>query len=226
MTGRNHHSVASGVIQEMATGFPGSCGVIPKSCATIGDLLKHAGYTCGRWGKYHNVPDYHTSSAGPFDNWPTGQTSTTSTASSPGKPTSSSRCSTATPPPSRRRAVPRTATSSRWISPTTASPGSVSRRRSPRPSGFLVRPELPTGRISHRSTGAAATRAGSAWAGTSSAPRCTRTNSRWEPSPKEPNSPNGPSRFRPGTVSPRAPSALRPPGGELRSPGRHIDQSR
>src|SRR5215470_9470628 len=31
LTGRNHHSVATGVIQEMATGYPGYCGIIPKS---------------------------------------------------------------------------------------------------------------------------------------------------------------------------------------------------
>ncbi|MGV0738746.1 arylsulfatase [Mycobacterium syngnathidarum] len=73
LTGRNHHSVATGVIQEMATGYPGYCGIIPKSCATMGELLKQAGYTCAWWGKNHNVPDNQTSPAGPFDNWPTNQ---------------------------------------------------------------------------------------------------------------------------------------------------------
>ncbi|MEC7931800.1 MAG: sulfatase-like hydrolase/transferase, partial [Pseudomonadota bacterium] len=29
LTGRNHHTVATGVIQEMATGYPGYCGIIP-----------------------------------------------------------------------------------------------------------------------------------------------------------------------------------------------------
>ncbi len=73
LTGRNHHSVATGVIQEMATGYPGYCGIIPKSCATAGELLKQAGYSCAWWGKNHNVPDNQTSPAGPFDNWPTNQ---------------------------------------------------------------------------------------------------------------------------------------------------------
>ncbi|WP_040495467.1 arylsulfatase [Ilumatobacter nonamiensis] len=73
LTGRNHHSVATGVIQEMATGYPGYCGIIPKSCATVSELLKQTGYTCGWWGKNHNVPDNETSPAGPFTNWPTGQ---------------------------------------------------------------------------------------------------------------------------------------------------------
>ncbi len=73
LTGRNHHSVATGVIQEMATGYPGYCGLIPKGCATVGELLKQAGYTCAWFGKNHNVPDNQTSAAGPFENWPTNQ---------------------------------------------------------------------------------------------------------------------------------------------------------
>jgi arylsulfatase A-like enzyme len=73
LTGRNHHSVATGVIQEMATGYPGYCGIIPKSCATFAELLKQTGYSCAWFGKNHNVPDNLTSAAGPFDNWPTNQ---------------------------------------------------------------------------------------------------------------------------------------------------------
>ena len=73
LTGRNHHSVATGVIQEMATGYPGYCGIIPKGCATFAELLKQSGYTCGWFGKNHNVPDNQTSPAGPFNNWPTNQ---------------------------------------------------------------------------------------------------------------------------------------------------------
>ncbi len=73
LTGRNHHSVATGVIQEMATGYPGYCGLIPKGCATVAELLKQDGYTCAWFGKNHNVPDNQTSAAGPFDNWPTNQ---------------------------------------------------------------------------------------------------------------------------------------------------------
>jgi arylsulfatase len=73
LTGRNHHSVATGVIQEQATGYPGYCGIIPKGCATFAELLKQAGYSCAWFGKNHNVPDNQTSPAGPFDNWPTQQ---------------------------------------------------------------------------------------------------------------------------------------------------------
>ena len=73
LTGRNHHTVSSGIIGELATGFPGYCGIIPKSCATIAEILSQNGYATGWWGKNHNVPDNQTSQAGPFDNWPTRQ---------------------------------------------------------------------------------------------------------------------------------------------------------
>jgi arylsulfatase len=59
------------MIGELATGFPGYDGIIPKSCATIAELLSQNGYATGWWGKNHNVPDNQTSEAGPFDNWPT-----------------------------------------------------------------------------------------------------------------------------------------------------------
>ena len=71
LTGRNHHSAHSGTIGELATGFPGYDGIIPKSCATIAELLSQNGYATGWGGKNHNVPDNQTSEAGPFDNWPT-----------------------------------------------------------------------------------------------------------------------------------------------------------
>ncbi|NVB81824.1 MAG: arylsulfatase [Kofleriaceae bacterium] len=70
LTGRNHHSVSSGVVAEMATGFPGYAGIIPKSCGFISEILSHHGYATGWWGKNHNVPDNRQSLAGPFENWP------------------------------------------------------------------------------------------------------------------------------------------------------------
>jgi arylsulfatase A-like enzyme len=70
LTGRNHHTVSTGVVAEMATGYPGYCGLLPKSCATIGELLSPNGYATAWFGKNHNVPDSHTSAAGPFDYWP------------------------------------------------------------------------------------------------------------------------------------------------------------
>lgn len=72
LTGRNHHTCSTGVITEMATGYPGYHSLMSKSCGTIGEVLKQNGWNTSWWGKNHNVPDWQTSQAGPFDLWPTG----------------------------------------------------------------------------------------------------------------------------------------------------------
>ncbi len=71
ITGRNHHSVHTGVITEQATGYPGYDTLMGKDTATIGEMLRLNGYNTGWFGKNHNVPDWQTSQAGPFDLWPT-----------------------------------------------------------------------------------------------------------------------------------------------------------
>ena len=70
--GRNHHSVHSGVITEFATGYPGYNSLVPKSAGSVGEVLKENGYNTSWFGKAHNVPDWMSSQAGPFDLWPVG----------------------------------------------------------------------------------------------------------------------------------------------------------
>lgn len=72
LTGRNHHSCATGVIMELGTGYPGYNTLMPRSCGTFAEVLKQNGYNTAWYGKNHNVPDWHSSQAGPFDLWPTG----------------------------------------------------------------------------------------------------------------------------------------------------------
>ncbi|NKL76293.1 arylsulfatase [Rhizobium leguminosarum] len=72
ITGRNHHSVGFGVITEMSTGYAGYDSVIGPESATIGTILRENGYATAWIGKNHNTPSYQISSAGPFDQWPTG----------------------------------------------------------------------------------------------------------------------------------------------------------
>ncbi|GJL69892.1 MAG: arylsulfatase [Nitrospirales bacterium] len=69
LTGRNHHSVGTGVIGEAGTGFPGYTGIIPASAATFAEVLREYGYANAWFGKNHNVPDWETSLVGPFDRW-------------------------------------------------------------------------------------------------------------------------------------------------------------
>lgn len=70
LTGRNHHSVSTGVITEMGTAYPGYTGQIPKSAAMVSEILRQNGYSTAFFGKNHNIPDWETSISGPYDRWP------------------------------------------------------------------------------------------------------------------------------------------------------------
>ncbi len=72
LAGRNHHSVGTGVIIEMGTGYPGYTGMIPQSTALVSEMLGGNGYATAAFGKWHNTPEGEISPAGPFDRWPTG----------------------------------------------------------------------------------------------------------------------------------------------------------
>lgn len=72
ITGRNHHTAATGIIMEFSTPFPGYNSLVPKSVASIGKILTDNGYGTSWFGKNHNVPDWQSTPAGPFNLWPTG----------------------------------------------------------------------------------------------------------------------------------------------------------
>ena len=72
LTGRNHTRVGNGQIAAIANDFDGFSGIIPKSSATVAEVLKNYGYNTGAWGKWHNTPEEQITSKGPFDYWPTG----------------------------------------------------------------------------------------------------------------------------------------------------------
>ena len=72
IAGRNHHSLATGTIMETGVGYPGYHTLMPKSGGTVAKVLNYNGYNTAWYGKNHNVPDWHSSQAGPFDLWPTG----------------------------------------------------------------------------------------------------------------------------------------------------------
>ena len=72
ITGRNHHSAAFAGITEIATGYDGYTCILPRSCGTVGEVLRQNGYMTAWIGKNHNTPPWETSAAGPFDRWANG----------------------------------------------------------------------------------------------------------------------------------------------------------
>ncbi|QDU23835.1 arylsulfatase [Urbifossiella limnaea] len=72
ITGRNHHSATFGCITEAATGYDGYTCVLPRSCGSIGEVLRQNGYMTAWLGKNHNTPTWETSAIGPFDRWANG----------------------------------------------------------------------------------------------------------------------------------------------------------
>ncbi len=72
LTGRNHTVVGNGQIAEFANDWDGFSGTIPKTAATVAEVLKAYGYNTSAFGKWHNTPAEQTTSKGPFDYWPTG----------------------------------------------------------------------------------------------------------------------------------------------------------
>jgi len=72
LTGHNHHSVATGVVVDQATGYPGYNSIIPRDAVAIGEILRQNGYDTSWYGKDHNTPQWAASQAGPFTDWPTG----------------------------------------------------------------------------------------------------------------------------------------------------------
>ncbi len=72
LTGRNHHRVGAGQIAELASDWDGYVGRIPKSTATVAQVLSYYGYNTAAFGKWHNTPVTDITKLGPFDRYPTG----------------------------------------------------------------------------------------------------------------------------------------------------------
>ena len=61
-----------GCIPEASVGFPGYNAVIPRSAATVLEILRQNGYGTAWIGKTHLTPIHEITAAGPFDRWPMG----------------------------------------------------------------------------------------------------------------------------------------------------------
>ena len=70
MTGRNHNRVGFGQIAELANDWDGYTGIIPKSSATIAEVLGPAGYRTYMSGKWHVTPYRGNTTDPDKSNWP------------------------------------------------------------------------------------------------------------------------------------------------------------
>ncbi len=70
LTGRNHHAVGMRAISNMDTGFPNMRGAIPRSAATLAEIVRDNGYATFAAGKWHLAPMAECTAAGPYHNWP------------------------------------------------------------------------------------------------------------------------------------------------------------
>ena len=71
LTGRNHHTVNMGTIEEITTGFPGDTGQRPDRVAPLAMMLRYNGYSTAAFGKSHETASWEVSPSGPTDRWPT-----------------------------------------------------------------------------------------------------------------------------------------------------------
>ena len=70
LTGRNHHAVGMRSVSNFDTGYPNMRGAIPKTAATLPEILRENGYATFAAGKWHLAPMAECTAAGPFANWP------------------------------------------------------------------------------------------------------------------------------------------------------------
>lgn len=70
LTGRNHHSNGVGIIQEMATGYPGYNGMVPRENGFLSEILLANGYATLAIGKWHLTLASEYASGASKARWP------------------------------------------------------------------------------------------------------------------------------------------------------------
>jgi arylsulfatase len=73
LTGRNHHRNGLGRVADLAVGFPGYNGEVPKENGFLSEILRHHGYATYAVGKWHLSPEDETNMAAPRHSWPLGR---------------------------------------------------------------------------------------------------------------------------------------------------------
>ncbi len=103
LTGRNHHRNGMGRVADLATGYPGYWGMIPRENGFLSEILRANGYASYAVGKWHLTPDDEVNMAASRRAGPSVAASIVGTDSTAARRTSSRpRCTTTTTRCSRR----------------------------------------------------------------------------------------------------------------------------
>jgi len=73
LTGRNHHSNGMARVADLAVGFPGYSGQIPRANGFLSEILAANRYVPIAVGKWHLTPEDETHMAAPRSSWPCGR---------------------------------------------------------------------------------------------------------------------------------------------------------
>jgi arylsulfatase A-like enzyme len=73
LTGRNHHRNGMGRVADLAMGYPGYWGLIPRENGFLSEILRAHGYATYAVGKWHLTPDDEVSMAASRASWPLGR---------------------------------------------------------------------------------------------------------------------------------------------------------
>ncbi len=73
LTGRNHHRNGLGRVADLATGFPGYWGRVPRENGFLSEILRANGYATYAVGTWHLTPDDETHMASSRASWPLGR---------------------------------------------------------------------------------------------------------------------------------------------------------
>ncbi|MGZ6958024.1 MAG: arylsulfatase [Acidimicrobiia bacterium] len=73
LTGRNHHSNGMARVADLAVGYPGYNGIIPRENGFLSEILAGHGYVPIAVGKWHLTPQDEIHFAAPRDSWPCGR---------------------------------------------------------------------------------------------------------------------------------------------------------
>ncbi|HEY5014566.1 MAG TPA: arylsulfatase, partial [Acidimicrobiia bacterium] len=73
LTGRNHHTNGMGRVADLAVGYPGYSGRIPRENVFVSEILAERGYAAYAVGKWHLTPEDETHMAAPRASWPLGR---------------------------------------------------------------------------------------------------------------------------------------------------------